>query len=214
VSRLDRRVGLVLVGAALLLFGTVTRWEPSVMRATAMVGFATVARVSGRKISGIRTLSLAVGLLVLVDPLLVRSVGFALSVGASAGILVLSAPIRRALRGPAWVRDALAITLSAQIGVSPLLIAIFDGVPLVAIPANLLAAPAAGPVMVWGVTAGFVAGVVGGFWAQVIHFPNRLLVDWVASVAGVSAGLGLPVVGWPGMTIGGLLLASVARLRR
>ncbi|MFV1989394.1 MAG: ComEC/Rec2 family competence protein [Acidimicrobiales bacterium] len=211
VSRLDRRLGLIVIAVALLLFGTVTRWEPSVMRATVMVGFAVVARVSGRALSGIRALSLAVGVLVLVDPLLVWSVGFGLSVGASGGILLLSRPISRRLRGPTWLRNAFAITLSAQLGVSPLLIAVFDGVPLVAIPANLVAVPAAGPVMVWGVTAGFVAGALGGFWAEVIHFPNRILVDWVATVARISAGAGLPMVGWPGLGVALVLLGITWR---
>ena len=49
--------------------------------------------------------------------------------------------------------EALAVTLAAQAGAMPLLLATFGSVPLATVPANLLAVPAAGPLMVSGVRA-------------------------------------------------------------
>lgn len=214
LGRLERRVGIAVVIVALALFGTMTRWEPSVLRATVMVGSATMASFAGRRVSGTRSLSLAVAFLLLIDPLLLWSVGFALSVGASAGILGFSASIEQHLRGPHWLRSTLAITTAAQIGVSPLLVWIFDGVPLAAIPANLMAGPAAGPVMVWGLTAGLLAGLVGGFWAEVIHFPTRLAVSWVAIVAESWSNLELPVLGSRGVLVCGCLAILIVLHRK
>ncbi|HLM28823.1 MAG TPA: hypothetical protein VK360_02785, partial [Acidimicrobiales bacterium] len=48
---------------------------------------------------------------------------------------------------------------------------------------NLLAVPAAGPVMVWGLTGGVVAGVAGGPAAVVVHLPTRALLSWIDGVA-------------------------------
>jgi competence protein ComEC len=84
---------LVLGLTLLALFGVVTRWEPSVIRAVAMASLSLVAFTLGRPVSSLRLLALAVAGLVLVDPLLVHSVGFVLSVGACAGIALLAVPI-------------------------------------------------------------------------------------------------------------------------
>ena len=54
------------------------------------------------------------------------------------------------------------MTLAAQLGVAPVLLATFGPIPVASLPANLLCVPVAGLVMVWGLTAGLLAGVVGG----------------------------------------------------
>jgi hypothetical protein len=59
------------------------------------------------------------------------------------------------------------------------------------LPANLLAVPAAGPVMAWGMAAGIPAGLVGGPLASLAHLPTRVLVAWVAGVARWSSALPL-----------------------
>ena len=168
--------------AALAFFALLTRFEPSVLRATVMAGVATVAVTWGREASSVRLLALAVAALVLVDPLLVRAVGFRLSVAASAGIVVLAPRVAAALPGPSWFRLPLAVSLAAQVGVGPVLLAVFGGLPVVGVPANLLAVPAAGPISTWGLTAGLVAGVVPSS-AGLLHLPTRVLVGWVAGVA-------------------------------
>ena len=71
----------------LALFATVTRFEPSVLRATVMAAIAVTVWLAGRQASGRRLLALAVAALLLWQPLLVHSLAFRLSVAASAGIL-------------------------------------------------------------------------------------------------------------------------------
>lgn len=177
--------------AVLGVFATMTRFEPSVLRAVAMAGGAVTATTLGRLASSLRLLSLAVAGLVLVDPLLVRSLGFRLSVAASAGIIVLSRPLAARLPGPRSVAAALSVTGAAQLAVAPLLLAAFGGVPVAALPANLLAVPAAGPAMAWGLTGGLAAGLVGGTAAEWLHLPTRLLLGWIDTVARTSARLPL-----------------------
>ena len=188
-----RRLGLrgrLLAGVAVVvLFGTLTRWEPSVIRAVAMAGIALLAGTLGRPASTLRVLSLAVAGLLLVDPLLVHSVGFLLSVGACAGIALWGKRLSAALPGPRPVADALGVTLAAQAGVAPILIPVFGGLPAVSLVANLLALPAAGPVMIWGMAAGLPAGLLGGAAARLLHVPTAVLLTWVAGVARVSARL-------------------------
>ncbi|HUW01449.1 MAG TPA: ComEC/Rec2 family competence protein [Acidimicrobiales bacterium] len=181
-----RRMGLgwrlVLTVAVIALFALMTRFEPSVLRASVMAAVAATAVTMGREASSIRVLALTVGGLVLVDPFLVSSVGFRLSVAASGGILLLSGPIARRLRGPRPVVLALSVTAAAQLGVAPLLLATFGPVPIASVPANLLAGPASGPVMMWGMSAGLVAAFVPQL-APSIHLVTALLLGWIEWVA-------------------------------
>ena len=194
LSRASGPVRLVAVVGLLVVFAVVTRMEPSVLRAVAMATVATWSSVSGRPTDGVRRLALAVTALLVVDPLLIRSAGFQLSVAASAGILLLAGPLGRRLPGPGPLRAALSTTVAAQVGVFPVAALRFDGVPVVSIVANLAAGPAAGPVMVWGSTAGLAAGVLPDPVAALIHVPTGLLVGWVDAVARTTAAWDGPVI--------------------
>jgi competence protein ComEC len=191
------RIGwrLAVTLAVIGCFALLTRFEPSVLRASAMASVAALAVAWGREASSARALALAVTVLVLADPFLVSSLGFQLSVAASVGILALAPRLARVLPGPRPLVDGLSVTLAAQAAVGPLLVTTFGGVPVASVPANLLAVPAAGPVMMWGIGAGIPAGVLGGPWAGVLHLPTRLLVGWIGAVARWGAGLPLGELG-------------------
>lgn len=190
-----RRMGIktrFVVGVGvLLMFGVLTRWEPSVLRATAMASLTLLAATLGRPASTLRVLALAVTALVLIDPLLVRSLGFRLSVAACAGIAVLGGRFTSAIPGPRPVATTLGLTLAAQVGVAPVLVPVFGELPVAALPANLLAVPVAGPLMMWGLTAGTVAGLAGGAVSSLLHLPTTVMVAWVAGVARHAAALPL-----------------------
>lgn len=196
-----RFVGLL---GVLILFAIITRLEPSVLRATATAMLSAWATLSGRERTGLTVLSAAVVVLVCIDPFLVDSVGFQLSVAASAGILVISPGIERRLPGPSFLRSPLAVTLGAQLGVSPLLIHYFGPLSLASVPANLLAGWAAAAVMTIGLSVGVVAGLapaaVGGF----MQLPAELLLWWIETVAEWSARAPVPHPIGPGSTSAGV----------
>lgn len=172
----------------LLLFATATRFEPSVVRASTMAGVAASSALFGRKESGRRYLGLAVCALVLADPRIVHSLGFRLSVLASAGILFWAQPLSERIPGPRPLSLALAVTIAAQLWVSPLLVVTFGSVPVGSLWANLLAVPVAGPLMMWGMTAGALAGVLADLWggavAAVLHWPTQIGTNWLTWIAG------------------------------
>src|SRR4051812_41314146 len=82
LRRVGLRARLPVTLAVIGFFALVTRFEPSVLRASVMAALAVTAATIGRDASSARLLALAVTALVLVDPFLVRSVGFQLSVSA------------------------------------------------------------------------------------------------------------------------------------
>lgn len=195
LRRLPLAGRVVVALGVLALFGVVTRFEPSVLRATAMAGVAVLSTALGAPTSGRRSLALAVTGLLLVDPLLVHSVGFNLSAAASFGIVVGSGPISEALRAPPWLSRPVGVIMAAQLAVAPVLVATFGPLPTASLPANLAAGPAAGGVMVWGMTAGAAAGVAPPWLASVIHLPTRILLGWIELMARVGSALPLGGIG-------------------
>lgn len=193
--------------SVLVVFGTMTRWEPSVLRAVVMAGLVMLAMLLGRPAAAGRVLVLAVLGLLLADPFLLHSIGFLLSCGACAGIALLAPLLASRLRGPPWVRDGLAVTLAAQIGVAPVLLPVFGSVPLVALPANLVAVPVVGPLTVWGLVAGVVGGVAGPAAARVLQLPTLALLGWVRTVAHLAARTPVPL---DGRAVAGLLALGSA----
>lgn len=215
-SRLGRRSRMLALLGILFLFAAVTRFEPSVLRATTMAMLATVGVGIGRPIAPHLRLALAVSILVLIDPLLVHSFGFRLSVAATAGIALFAGGVARRLRGPHWLRQVLSVTVCAQVAVAPLVIPVFGPMPLAALPANVLAEPVAGIVMMWGSSLGLIAGVIGGWPAIVLQFPVRCGLWWVMAVAEYFSVLPLPRLELPHLTFlsMSLLLVSLVRSRR
>lgn len=191
LRRIRLRIRLPATLAVIGFFALLTRFEPSVLRASAMAALAVTASTLGREASSARLLALAVTGLVLIDPFLVHMVGFQLSAGACVGIVGLSPIIARVVPGPRAVVEAFAVTVAAQAGVAPVLITVFGGIPVAGVPANLLAAPVAGPVMVWGMAAGTAAGLLGGTAAVLLHWPTHVLIAWIAWVAHSAAALPL-----------------------
>jgi len=176
-------------------FMAITRFEPSILRAGVMAMLAATAYVRGHQVRPVRVLALAVLLLVLVDPLLVWSVGFWLSVGATAGVCVVGPWLLPRLPGPVWVRLPMAVTLGAQLGVALPSVLVFGRLPVVSLPANLAAGPVAGFVMLYGLPAGLMAGLLPAPLRHLVMLPAELGTRWVALVARVAAAVE-PSPGW------------------
>jgi competence protein ComEC len=195
-------LGLVLVGWFVLL----ARPQPSVLRAAVMGSLALVAVASAGRVQAIRSLLASVLILLLVDPWLARSWGFALSVAATAGLVLLARRWSGALpvRWPAPVRDATAVALAAQVATLPLVVALSGQVAVLAVVANVLAAPAVPPATVLGAAAAAcspVAPWLASALAWVAQWPTR----WIALVAHQAATAPLATLPWPDGWWGGVL---------
>lgn len=179
--------------ATVVVFAAATRFEPSVMRAATMAVVVMLARLSGRGVAAGRALAFAVFVLLVREPLLVHSLGFRLSVAATVGIVALSGPIAAVLRGPAPIRDALAITVAAELAVAPMLIMEFGSIPLLAPVANLLAVPAAEPLTIYGLLAAVVTPSLPPRLGGVLMAPCSWFLGWVRGVAEMTARVPLTV---------------------
>ncbi|MGA4508491.1 ComEC/Rec2 family competence protein [Propionibacteriaceae bacterium G1746] len=179
-----------------VVFGVVCRSEPSVLRASAMgvVGLAAVGAGADRR-RGLRHLCVAIVALVVIDPWLARSWGFALSASASAGILWWGPPWRQRLTRwmPGWLAESLAVPLAAQLATQPLVTALSGTISTSGLLANVLVGPFVGPTTVLGLCAAVASLVV-----PVVSAAFGWLAGWCVQpvILVAHAGAGLPAATW------------------
>ncbi|GIF00228.1 ComEC/Rec2 family competence protein [Paractinoplanes rishiriensis] len=196
---------------ALAGFVILARPSPSVVRAAAMGAIALLGLASGRPRAALPALAAGVAVLVIVDPELAGDVGFALSVLATLGLLLLAPVWRDGLRRRGWppgAAEALAVPAAAQTACGPVVAGLSGAISLVAIPANLVVVPAIAPATLLGVGAAVLSPLwpAGAeFVAWLGHWPARWLVLVATAGSRVPAGA-LP---WPGGVTGALLLAVI-----
>ena len=170
---------LVRTGAALLsLIGYVllVGAEPSVLRSAVMAAAVLLGAALGRSTSPISALALAILVLLIADPWLCIDIGFALSVLATLGLLLLTKPMASWLDDhlPTWMAISIAVATSAQLFCLPVLLQLQGGISSYSLPANLLSEPLVAPITVLGILACIVA----------MPFPwLASAMIWLASIA-------------------------------
>ena len=123
----------------LAVFAVVTRWEPSVIRASVMAAVPLLGGLIGLPFDPWMALGTAATALLLFSGQLAFSVGFQLSVAATAGVLVGVGAV--GARKPAWLFTPLFMTIGAQAAVAPIILFVFGSIPLLAPLTNLVVAP-------------------------------------------------------------------------
>ena len=217
----DRRVQVVLALVGLAAFVVLARPSASVVRAAAMGAVTLWALAAGRPRAAVPALAAAAIVLLVAQPDLAHDAGFALSVVATAAIVLLAPRWSRRLRERSWpgpVADALAVSAAAGLATAPLVAGLSGTVSLVSIPANLLAAPAVPVATVLGLAAAALAPVCPPA-ADLVVWAAGWPVRWLVLVAERAAGVPDAAVAWPAGTVGAialgvLLLIAVAVLWR
>ena len=178
LRRLRRNSRFIAVLMILAWFVLLTRAEPSVLRAAVMAGLVAVNAASGTSMNARTILASTVIVLLVLDPMLAWSVGFALSVGATAGLAWLSARLGNIIGR----HGMLAATLAAQVGTMPVSFFVFGYVPVVSLIANPLALWVAGMVMMVGLPLALLASLLTPL-VPLVSWAMTIPVAWVAGVA-------------------------------
>ena len=190
---------LVLIWAYALLSGM----SPSAVRATIMGTVYLAALALGRPRAILPALGLAAAVMVAVHPMVLTSVAFQLSFAAMAGIATIARPLGDRLiavmqpgaanRGEpssviGFVAYSTAMTVSATLATLPLVVYYFGRVPLVGVPATMLALPALPAVLVSHAAAAF-AGAAAGWIGVPFGWAAWLTSSYVIAVADALARL-------------------------
>ncbi|WP_406237178.1 ComEC/Rec2 family competence protein [Nocardia sp. NBC_01009] len=208
---LGPRLAAMVAAAALLMFIVLARPDPSVLRAGAMGAITLLALVTGRRKQALPALCAAVlGLLAIWPELAVRA-GFALSVVATAGLILLAPSWADWLRARGWWRmpaEIVAVSAGAFVVTTPLMVALTGQLSLVAVLANVLVAPVVAPITVIGAT-GAVLSCIWQLPAELVLRCAGPPMWWLLTIAEHAAGIPGATIDLPGGLYGGSITAAV-----
>ncbi len=125
-ARANKYLAAVLCILPVFFYAGVCGFTLSSLRAAIMCTIATLARLLHKKPDGLNSLAVSVIIILLITPLSTFSVGFQLSVCAVGGIFILSKRIVSPFKKiPKKITSAAGVSLSAQAGTLPVMLANF-----------------------------------------------------------------------------------------
>ncbi|MFH7030637.1 MAG: ComEC/Rec2 family competence protein [Heteroscytonema crispum UTEX LB 1556] len=192
-----RSTQFILGGLSLIIFLSLTGFQPAVLRAVIM-GFAALIGVAfRRKVMQLGSLVLAATLLLLFNPIWIWDLGFQLSFLATLGLIVTASPITQRLSWlPPAIASLIAVPLAATIWTLPLQLNVFGVVPSYSLALNILTTPLISIISIGGIIsalASLVIPTVGSAIASVLHYPTDWLIkltEFFAQLPGNSVAVG------------------------
>lgn len=161
--------------------------SPSIVRAAIMGVVAITGQISGRKIAGIISWGIAIGIMILLDPSIITNLSFQLSGAASLGIVLFDTVTPYVWTSPAttwrvfmtqgilrvWTSAvaSLRTTLAAQVCTIPVILLVFHRVSVISPVTNLLVTWS----IPWIMGFGIVMSILGS-----ISLPIARPVSWIA----------------------------------
>ena len=187
-----RRLLVAAIGIPVLVFfAALTGFSPSVTRACIMQCLMIVAMLLGKEYDGPTGLAFSCLVMLVVNPLVIISVSFQLSVGCMIGIFLFYDRIRDYLtdklgngksKVKRWFINSVSVTLSAMVTTTPLVALYFGAVSLVGVLTNLLT--------LWVISIVFygiiLVCILGTFWAAAASFIAAAIAWPIRYVLGVS----------------------------
>ena len=204
------RIAVVLAALTLAGFVVVVQPSASVLRAAVMGAITLLAVLTHRRRQALPALAAAIIVLMIATPQLAVDVGFALSVSATAGLILVAPVWSQRLQGRGWPRplaDAVSVAMAAQLVTAPLVAGVSGSVSLVAAIANLIVAPVIPPITLIGTAAAALCPLWPAGAQLLIRFTGPE-VWWLASVARWAAAVPVAAVPVPSGLAGVALVAA------
>ncbi|MHB9112354.1 MAG: DNA internalization-related competence protein ComEC/Rec2 [Thermoleophilia bacterium] len=193
------------------LYVPLTGAGPSIVRAGIVGVLGLAAYLFSRQTNAWHFLALAAAIILSINPWSLLDPGFQLSFGAVIAIFfvapLFSAPLAVL---PAALREAIAITTAASLVTAPIMMYHFNQISLVTVPANVAAAPVAGPVMLLG-TLSILLSPLSSLAAWTLNGIAALCTGYLIAVARFFAAMPDAVynTGTPGLMAIGLFYAML-----
>lgn len=142
--RLPAWASFPLLVAVMFGFGAICGFAPSIVRSIVMIVILELGKIVGGRYDALSSLSLAAAATLIFSPYSLFALGFLMSYAAVYGIVLFNETIERGLvriKCPKALAAALAVTISANIGVLPITVHTFGATSLVFLLANLMVVP-------------------------------------------------------------------------
>ena len=214
------RMAVLLAAVALTAFVIVVQPTASVLRAAVMGAVTLLAVLSHRRRQAMPALSASVLVLLIAAPELAVDAGFALSVTATAALIVIAPVWSLRLVGRGWPKplaDAVSVAVAAQLVTAPLVAGISGIFSVVSVAANVAAAVVIAPITVAGTAAAAMFLVWPSGAELLIRFTGPELwwllgvARWASAVPGSSVSVPAGLVGV--LTVAGVGAVAVMAWR-
>ena len=183
ILRLPKKLKLLTLILILIIYASITGFRPSVLRATIMF----ILLIGGKLIDRNRNLNIslffAAFLILLLNPLILYDAGFLLSFIVTFFIINLS-PILQGLFSKivVWIKNPLAVSTAAWIGIFPLSAYFFSKVSIISIVSNIFIIPLTGIAVILGFVTFFI-GLASISLASIIANINYLILNLITLIA-------------------------------
>lgn len=153
---LPRGLRIFLSIGAIVLYAALCQGNPPILRATILCSAVLLGRLGQGRISSLRWLLFAALILFTINPLNLKDVSCQLSFAATWGMIVLASCLEKTScvnRIPQILRQAVVLSLGAQIAALPVLVAVFHRVSLAGLITNIFMLFILGAVLQFGLIA-------------------------------------------------------------
>lgn len=188
--RVNRKVTVMAAAAVVALYLYLTDMPVSLLRACLMFFLFAAQRVMDRRGNVFNALFLSAAVILALFPGELYSLGFQLSFGATLGILLFHGPYRKTMSWlPKPIADPLALTLSAQVLVLPVLLSQVGEINLTGLLSNIIVVPLMSLLLVASLAANTLSCVTdAAVWAgracDYIYLFGRWLVGHLSALDG------------------------------
>lgn len=183
VFELDKRVTPFLLMVAIFLYVFITGSSVSVIRAGVGAIFLLFSKLWGRKNDSLTSLFLVGFFILLGNPMTIYSMSFQLSFAGVLGILLGDSKLKTLFEKlPKWIGETIAVTVSAQLFVTPILVCGFYTIYFSGVISNLFAMSLSGIIMMLGFATFFIWFLIPpvGVLINKITYWLILLMNWIA----------------------------------
>ena len=186
--RLNRKCIFVATAVVVALYLYITDMPVSLIRASIMFMIYALHRIANREVNIINALFLSAIIILAMFPHEIYSLGFQLSFGATLGILLFHRLYRRVFSYlPPRISDSLALTISAQAPVIPVLLVQVGEINLSGVISNIIVVPAMSLLLVVSLAANglFIVtahAVLIGNLADTIFAVNKSVIGFISGL--------------------------------
>lgn len=180
-----KKVNVIATLATIWLYGYLIGFPPSILRSNIMFTILFLSQLIHEPYDSINSLSLAMFILLLINPYYLFNLGFQLSFAATFSIILLTPRIRH------WfypynnkLIQSLSAIIGVQIGLLPFQVYYFNRINILSIPANLMIIPIISLALVLGFlmivfsTIARLTILLGGIHEYILNF-EYLIFKWL-----------------------------------
>ncbi len=190
--RIKRKTSSLISIFTSLMFALFIGFTPSVTRAFVMITMLNIADLINReRETDIHLILVTAVIIILINPFIINNSGFILSYGAVTGIVLFNKKIYEFIKIPnGYVKEIIAVSLSSNIVIFPLLIYFFRGFPLFFLATNLIMNMLLPAIMLLGIILiilSFVSIKIGYYAGIPLDYMIRAIIDVIVKISKIPA---------------------------